>query len=118
MCPILEDLIQCWLVEIGKSSMNSNFSSASGILAKKLYKLLYLYDKIYFLSGGGTVYHDLGNMNCTFFTRKSAYDRRRNLDIVCKAIQSMSQAINVRINDRDDIVVNSGSDPENDKKVK
>ena len=57
-------------------------------------------------------------MNCTFFTRKSAYDRRRNLDVVCKAIQSMSQAINVRINDRDDIVVNSGTDPENDKKVK
>jgi len=68
-------------------------------------------------SGGGTVYHDLGNMNCTFFTRKSAYDRRRNLDVVCKAIQSMSQAINVRINDRDDIVVNSGTNPENDKKV-
>ena len=70
-----------------------------------------------FVSGGGTVYHDLGNMNCTFFTRKSAYDRRRNLDVVCKAIQSMSQAINVRINDRDDIVVNSGTNPENDKKV-
>lgn len=29
----------------------------------------------------------------------------------------MSQAINVRINDRDDIVVNSGSNKENDKKV-
>ena len=72
---------------------------------------------MFIFSGGGTVYHDLGNMNCTFFTRKSSYDRRRNLDIVCKAIQSMSQAINVRINDRDDIVVNSGSNKENDKKV-
>ena len=72
---------------------------------------------MFIFSGGGTVYHDLGNMNCTFFTRKSGYDRRRNLDIVCKAIQSMSQAINVRINDRDDIVVNSGSNKENDKKV-
>jgi len=68
-------------------------------------------------SGGGTVYHDLGNMNCTFFTRKSSYDRRRNLDIVCKAIQSMSRSINVRINERDDIVVNPGSNPEWDKKV-
>ena len=57
-------------------------------------------------------------MNCTFFTRKSSYDRRRNLDIVCKAIQSMSRSINVRINERDDIVVNPGSNPEWDKKVK
>ncbi len=38
-------------------------------------------------SGGGTVYHDLGNLNCTFFTRRSSYDRRRNLDIICSAIR-------------------------------
>jgi len=67
-------------------------------------------------SGGGTVYHDMGNMNCTFFTRKSAYDRRRNLDIVCKAIQSISNAMKVRVNERDDIVVN-GSDSMEDRKI-
>ena len=55
-------------------------------------------------------------MNCTFFTRKSAYDRRRNLDIVCKAIQSTSNAMDVRVNERDDIVVN-GADSLEDKKV-
>ena len=64
------------------------------------------------------MYHDLGNMNCTFFTRKSAYDRRRNLDIVCKAIQSLSSSINVRVNERDDIVVNQGFNPKSDKKVR
>lgn len=73
--------------------------------------------KIYICSGGGTVYHDMGNLNCTFFTRKSAYDRRRNLDIVCKAIQSISSILNVRVNERDDIVVNGGVDPTDERKV-
>ena len=59
----------------------------------------------------------MGNLNCTFFTRKSGYDRRRNLDIVCKAIQSVSSVLKVRVNDRDDIVVNNGFDSNEDKKV-
>ena len=63
------------------------------------------------------MYHDMGNLNCTFFTRKSGYDRRRNLDIVSKAIQSVSNLINVRVNERDDIVVNAGWDPKEDRKV-
>ena len=63
------------------------------------------------------MYHDMGNLNCTFFTRKSGYDRRRNLDIVSKAIQSVSNLINVRVNERDDIVVNPGLDPKEDRKV-
>ena len=68
-------------------------------------------------SGGGTVYHDMGNLNCTFFTRKSAYDRRRNLNIVCKAIQSISGVLNVRVNERDDIVVANGNSLTDEKKV-
>merc|ERR1712111_191410 len=64
-------------------------------------------------SGGGTVYHDLGNLNCTFFTRRSAYDRRRNLEVVCSAIKAVSN-LNVSVNDRDDIVFNA---TEEDKKV-
>jgi len=64
-------------------------------------------------SGGGTVYHDLGNLNCTFFTRRSAYDRRRNLEVVCAAIKAVAD-LDVRVNDRDDIVFNSNQE---DKKV-
>lgn len=64
-------------------------------------------------SGGGTVYHDLGNLNCTFFTRRSAYDRRRNLEVVCAAIKAVSN-LDVRVNDRDDIVFNADHE---DKKV-
>jgi lipoyltransferase 1 len=56
-------------------------------------------------SGGGTVYHDLGNLNCTFFTKKSDYRRRRNLDIICNAIKRIS-ALNISVNQREDIVLN------------
>ena len=52
------------------------------------------------------MYHDLGNLNCTFFTRRSAYDRRRNLEVVCAAIKALAD-LDVRVNDRDDIVFNS-----------
>ena len=53
---------------------------------------------------GGTVYHDLGNLNCTFFTRRSKYDRRRNLNIICNAIGNVTD-LNVAVNDREDIVL-------------
>ena len=55
-------------------------------------------------SGGGTVYHDLGNLNCTFFTRRSRYNRTRNLNIICNAIREAT-ALNVAVNSRDDIVL-------------
>ena len=55
-------------------------------------------------SGGGTVYHDLGNLNCTFFTRRSRYDRKRNLNIICNAIKEAT-ALNVAVNDREDIIL-------------
>ena len=60
----------------------------------------------FFSSGGGTVYHDLGNLNCTFFTRRSRYDRRRNLEIICSAIRR-STDLNVSVNKREDIVLNN-----------
>ncbi len=56
-------------------------------------------------SGGGTVYHDQGNINCTFFSTKADYKRRRNLDIVCAAIRRLT-SLDVGINDREDIVLN------------
>nr|ACO15151.1 Lipoyltransferase 1, mitochondrial precursor [Caligus clemensi] len=57
-------------------------------------------------SGGGTVYHDLGNINCTFFTHRDQYRRRHNLEIICSAIQRLTN-LNVGINAREDIVLNS-----------
>lgn len=57
-------------------------------------------------SGGGTVYHDLGNINCTFFTRRDQYRRRHNLDIICNAIRRIT-ALDVRVNEREDIVLDT-----------
>ena len=50
------------------------------------------------------MYHDLGNLNCTFFTRRSKYDRRRNLNIICNAIGNVTD-LKVAVNDREDIVL-------------
>ena len=57
-------------------------------------------------SGGGTVYHDLGNLNCTFFTRRSKYNRRQNLDIICDALKLVTN-LDISVNERDDIVLNN-----------
>jgi len=46
----------------------------------------------------------LGNLNCTFFTRRSRYDRKRNLNIICDAIKEAT-ALNVAVNSREDIVL-------------
>lgn len=57
-------------------------------------------------SGGGTVYHDLGNLNMTFFTSKKAYDRQRNLKVVTDALQLLQPGLDVRATDRFDILLN------------
>ncbi|XP_042232536.1 lipoyltransferase 1, mitochondrial-like [Homarus americanus] len=55
-------------------------------------------------SGGGTVYHDEGNLNCTFFTNKARYNRKENLGVICQALQ---EDFNIHANatHRDDIIV-------------
>ncbi|CAL4168847.1 unnamed protein product [Meganyctiphanes norvegica] len=55
-------------------------------------------------SGGGTVYHDQGNLNATFFTARDRYNRRDNLEVICKALQEDFN-IQAEINSRDDIIV-------------
>ncbi|XP_017838783.1 lipoyltransferase 1, mitochondrial [Drosophila busckii] len=55
-------------------------------------------------SGGGAVFHDRGNLNCTFFTPRERYDRKYNLNIVTRAL-FREWAIKTEINERDDIVI-------------
>lgn len=57
-------------------------------------------------SGGGTVYHDLGNLNLTFFTSKKNYDRRRNLKVITDALKRVRPELDVQATDRLDIVLN------------
>ncbi|XP_039998313.1 lipoyltransferase 1, mitochondrial [Xiphias gladius] len=57
-------------------------------------------------SGGGTVFHDLGNLNLTFFTSKKAYDRKRNLKVVTEALRQVRPGLDVQATDRFDILLN------------
>lgn len=57
-------------------------------------------------SGGGTVYHDLGNINMTFFTSKKKYDRMRNLEVVTGALKALTPNLDVCATDRFDIILN------------
>lgn len=55
-------------------------------------------------SGGGAVFHDRGNLNCTFFTNRDRYDRNYNLNILTRAL-FREFAIKTEISDRDDITL-------------
>ncbi|XP_031591171.1 lipoyltransferase 1, mitochondrial [Oreochromis aureus] len=57
-------------------------------------------------SGGGTVFHDLGNLNLTFFASKKAYDRQRNLKVVTDALRRLRPGLDVQATDRFDILLN------------
>ena len=54
-------------------------------------------------SGGGAVYHDLGNMNCTVFTHRQDYNRERNLQLVCEAL-NRGWGLDLSVNKHHDII--------------
>ncbi|GAA5984227.1 hypothetical protein JCM11641_005887 [Rhodosporidiobolus odoratus] len=54
-------------------------------------------------SGGGTVYHDLGNTNYCVFVPRLEFDRRTNAELVADGLQTIE--IPASVNERNDIVV-------------
>lgn len=55
-------------------------------------------------SGGGTVYHDLGNLNLSFLTCRKAYDRVHNLEVIVKSLKK-EWGVESRMNSRNDIMI-------------
>lgn len=55
-------------------------------------------------SGGGAVFHDRGNLNCTFFSARDRYNRDYNLNIITRAL-FREWGINAQISPRDDITL-------------
>ncbi|MCR5135090.1 MAG: lipoate--protein ligase [Clostridiales bacterium] len=55
------------------------------------------------LSGGGAVYHDLGNLNFTFCVRREDYNISRQTDVILRAVKSLG--IDAVKNGRNDLTV-------------
>ncbi|XP_004594274.2 lipoyltransferase 1, mitochondrial [Ochotona princeps] len=56
-------------------------------------------------SGGGAVYHDLGNINLTFFTTRNKYDRMKNLKLVVRALNTVQPQLDVQATKRFDLLL-------------
>ena len=54
-------------------------------------------------SGGGAVYHDLGNLNFSFVAPREAYDERRQLEVVRRAVADFG--VRAEFTGRNDLVL-------------
>lgn len=68
----------------------SLFQSENGSVARRL-------------SGGGAVYHDLGNLNFTFLMGEDLYDLKKQLSVIIDGLNSIG--INAEFSGRNDIIV-------------
>jgi lipoate-protein ligase A len=59
------------------------------------------------MSGGGAVYHDLGNLNFTFVADRETYDVKRQLGVILEAVKSFG--ISAEFSGRNDLVTSEGA---------
>ncbi len=55
------------------------------------------------LSGGGAVYHDIGNLNFTFIMEKNLYDLEKQLSVILDAVNMFN--LNAKFSGRNDILI-------------
>lgn len=59
-------------------------------------------------SGGGTVFHDAGNVNFSVICPPAAFDRNKHAEMVVRALKFLGK-VNTRVNERHDIVMDVDS---------
>nr|WP_294468638.1 lipoate--protein ligase [uncultured Sellimonas sp.] len=55
------------------------------------------------LSGGGAVYHDLGNLNFTFLVSREHYDVKRQLSVIARALEHLG--LHIEASGRNDLLI-------------
>ncbi|HKL94602.1 MAG TPA: lipoate--protein ligase, partial [Clostridia bacterium] len=55
------------------------------------------------LSGGGAVYHDMGNLNFTFCAHKLYFDKKKNFEVILRAMKSCG--FDVELSGRNDLTI-------------
>lgn len=56
------------------------------------------------VSGGGTVYHDLGNLNYAFISRHGVYDEQEHFKIIIEAVKQLG--LTLEVSTRKDLTLN------------